>query len=115
MTTKFYVDESGNYLGGYDGYVPTEPIFEDQVETVQEVVMVGGREMHGPDGRPLLRQREIQHRVIVGRRELPKVYPQIPAGAVEIPAPPRHGQDKFDHAAGRWISHDDGQRYVVSK
>lgn len=126
--TKFYVDTAGNYLGGFDGYVPTQPIIEkksavDKIPVFETVTDGAGRELF-INGAPVQRQardakglifedRKREWDEIVGMRELPKVYPEIPAGAVEVPAPPRHGRDTYDAATTEWVSHIDGVRYRV--
>lgn len=69
MTTKFYRDVAGNYLGGFDGFQPPDKIVVDP-ETKQET-----------------------------RVQQPFVMPDIPAGAIEINTPPPHGTDTWNGTA----------------
>src|SRR3990167_6730538 len=70
--TKFYRDAAGNYIGGFDGYQPPNKIAVDPVT-----------------------QEETR------RIPQPFVMPDIPAGAIEISAPPPHATDKWNGTA--WV------------
>jgi hypothetical protein len=101
--TKYYVDQDGKYLGGFDGYEPIEAVRETQIEKRLEPVLLDGKPMLDAQGNEMLQEIDVGHEVIVGTRKLPKVYPQIPAGAIEVSGPPNHGWDTWDGA--QWVPH----------
>lgn len=81
MTTKFYIDDEGNYLGGFDGYQPDDIIaivLDDDGNEIETIIT--------PD----------------------YVMPALPIGAIEVPNPPPHGDNKYVN--GAWVESPEQRR-----
>lgn len=89
--TKYFVDSTGKYLGGFDGYRPPDK------------AIMGSRPK--PD------KPEETEPVVLRFEPQPDVMPDIPPGAVEVPGPPGHGSDRWD---GTWVPDLAARRNAVS-
>ena len=87
LETKHYVSATGEYLGGYGGVRRTT-----ETPNPREVVVVD------PDTGKESRHIEQDPPTITVTEE----WPDLPAGAVEVPLPPASPLDRFDGAV--WVS-----------
>lgn len=84
LPTIYAVDASGNYLGGFAGCV----VVDSAPQTQSFQIQVDSGLIDG-DGNPIMRTETQQRTIYVNQdRTIP---PSLPAGAVVIDAPPKHG------------------------
>lgn len=95
LESRHYVDADGKYWGAVGGLRIVEIETPETVEV--PAVDVDGKPVLGKDGAPVVRV-EQPAPVVIEREE----WPEVPAGAIEVPAPPVSHLDTWDGEA--WVS-----------
>lgn len=94
LESRHYVDADGKYWGAVGGLLIVEIETPDPVEV--PVIDGDGKPVLTKDGSPVVRV-EQPDPIVIEREE----WPEVPAGAVEVPAPPESHLESWDGKA--WV------------